>query len=53
MTHCRAMSRAPLAMSLASLALAATALVPATAPAATNPWLEQQPLNIAHQGGED
>jgi glycerophosphoryl diester phosphodiesterase len=40
-------------MSLASLALAATALVPAAAPAATNPWLEQQPLNIAHQGGED
>jgi glycerophosphoryl diester phosphodiesterase len=40
-------------MSLASLALAATALVPAAAPAATNPWLEKQPLNIAHQGGED
>jgi glycerophosphoryl diester phosphodiesterase len=47
------MSRAPLALSLASLALAATALVPAAAPAATNPWLEKQPLNIAHQGGED
>jgi glycerophosphoryl diester phosphodiesterase len=47
------MSRVPLVMSLASLALAATALVPAAAPAATNPWLEKQPLNIAHQGGED
>jgi len=50
------MSRAPLAPFAAltlSLALAATALVPAAAPAATNPWLEKQPLNIAHQGGED
>jgi glycerophosphoryl diester phosphodiesterase len=47
------MSRAPLALSLASLALAATALVPAAASAATNPWLEKQPLNIAQQGGED
>jgi glycerophosphoryl diester phosphodiesterase len=45
------MSRAPFAaLSLSLLALAAA--VPA-AGAATNPWLERQPLNIAHQGGED
>jgi glycerophosphoryl diester phosphodiesterase len=45
------MSRTPLAvLSLALLALAAAA--PA-AGAATNPWLESRPLNIAHQGGED
>src|SRR3954449_6308024 len=45
------MSRAPfaaLSLSLLSLAVA----VP-TAGAAVNPWLERQPLNIAHQGGED
>src|SRR3954464_12394146 len=46
------MSRAPLALSLATFALA-VAVVPAAAGAATNPWLERQPLNIAHQGGED
>jgi glycerophosphoryl diester phosphodiesterase len=41
-----------LALSLALSALAAG--VPAvSAGAATNPWLEKQPLNIAHQGGED
>ena len=44
------MSRALLALPAAALALAAA--VPA-AGAATNPWLERQPLNIAHQGGED
>jgi glycerophosphoryl diester phosphodiesterase len=45
------MSRAPLAaLSLSLLALAACAPV---AGAATNPWLESRPLNIAHQGGED
>jgi glycerophosphoryl diester phosphodiesterase len=44
------MSRALLALPAAVLALAAA--VPA-AGAATNPWLERQPLNIAHQGGED
>jgi glycerophosphoryl diester phosphodiesterase len=47
------MSRAPLALSLATLALAAVSVAPAAAAAATNRWLEQQPLNIAHQGGED
>jgi glycerophosphoryl diester phosphodiesterase len=41
-----------LALSLALSALAA-GVPAATAGAATNPWLEQQPLNIAHQGGED
>jgi glycerophosphoryl diester phosphodiesterase len=45
------MSRRTLALSLSALALAAAS--PAAAGAATNPWLEQQPLNIAHQGGED
>jgi glycerophosphoryl diester phosphodiesterase len=35
---------------LAALALAAAA--PAAA-AATNPWIEKTPLDIAHQGGED
>jgi glycerophosphoryl diester phosphodiesterase len=36
--------------------LAGLAVVPVVAPpapAATNPWIERQPLNIAHQGGED
>ena len=43
------MSRAlPTLLSLLALAAAAPA-----AGAATNPWLEKQPLNIAHQGGED
>jgi glycerophosphoryl diester phosphodiesterase len=43
------MSRAlPTVLSLVALAVAAPA-----AGAATNPWLEKQPLNIAHQGGED
>src|SRR3954471_3124946 len=45
------MSRALLAaLSLSLVTLAAA--VPA-AGAATTPWLERQPLNIAHQGGED
>jgi glycerophosphoryl diester phosphodiesterase len=35
-------------LSLLTLAVAAPA-----AGAATNPWLEKRPLNIAHQGGED
>ena len=35
------------------LLLMASLAVPAGARAATNPWLEKQPLNIAHQGGED
>jgi glycerophosphoryl diester phosphodiesterase len=48
------MSRAPLAaLSLATLALAGAATVAPAAGAATNPWIEKQPLNIAHQGGED
>jgi glycerophosphoryl diester phosphodiesterase len=43
------MSRAlPTVLSLLALAVAAPA-----AGAASNPWLEQRPLNIAHQGGED
>jgi glycerophosphoryl diester phosphodiesterase len=41
--------RAVLVLSLSIIAAAA----PAAAGAATNPWLERQPLNIAHQGGED
>src|SRR3954470_6403983 len=45
------MSRARLA-ALPAAVLALAAAVPA-AGAATNPWLERQPLNIAHQGGED
>jgi glycerophosphoryl diester phosphodiesterase len=43
----------PLVLSLSLLALAAAAPAAAPAGAATNPWLERQPLNIAHQGGED
>ena len=43
------MSRITLALIAAVVALAA----PAAASAATNPWLKQTPLNIAHQGGED
>ncbi|MDX6733391.1 MAG: glycerophosphoryl diester phosphodiesterase, partial [Baekduia sp.] len=43
------MSRAiPTVLSLLALAVAAPA-----AGAASNPWLVEQPLNIAHQGGED
>jgi glycerophosphoryl diester phosphodiesterase len=43
------MSRAiPTVLSLIALAVAAPA-----AGAASNPWLVKQPLNIAHQGGED
>jgi glycerophosphoryl diester phosphodiesterase len=38
----------PTVLSLLALAVAAPA-----AGAATNPWLVDQPLNIAHQGGED
>jgi glycerophosphoryl diester phosphodiesterase len=37
---------------LLAVALAALAAAPA-AGAATNPWIEQTPLDIAHQGGED
>jgi glycerophosphoryl diester phosphodiesterase len=48
------MSRAPLALSLATASLAAALLAAAPAGAATNNWLEPHtPLNIAHQGGED
>jgi glycerophosphoryl diester phosphodiesterase len=47
------MSRAPLALSVATLALTAACAAPAVAGAAVNPWLEKRPLNIAHQGGED
>jgi glycerophosphoryl diester phosphodiesterase len=36
---------------LAMLALALAVTAPATA--ATNPWIEKTPLDIAHQGGED
>jgi glycerophosphoryl diester phosphodiesterase len=36
------------------IAVMLSLLVPAgTAWAATNPWIESKPLNIAHQGGED
>jgi glycerophosphoryl diester phosphodiesterase len=42
--------RAPVLALLAALPALA---LPAAAPAATNPWIEQRPLNIAHQGGED
>jgi glycerophosphoryl diester phosphodiesterase len=38
----------PAVLTLVALAVAAPA-----AGAATNPWLEKRPLNIAHQGGED
>ncbi len=38
---------------LAVLLGSAIALSAAPASAATNPWLERRPLNIAHQGGED
>ncbi|MDX6703666.1 MAG: glycerophosphoryl diester phosphodiesterase [Baekduia sp.] len=35
------------------LTLLALAVAAPAAGAATNPWLEKRPLNIAHQGGED
>ncbi|MBJ7521397.1 MAG: hypothetical protein JHC84_16980 [Solirubrobacteraceae bacterium] len=38
---------------LAALLASAFALSAAPAFAATNPWLDRRPLNIAHQGGED
>lgn len=38
---------------LAVLLAAALMLSAAPAVAATNPWLDRRPLNIAHQGGED
>ena len=43
------MSRALTVLLTAALLAAA----PAAAGAAKNPWLENRPLNIAHQGGED
>jgi glycerophosphoryl diester phosphodiesterase len=48
-------SRAP-RFSLGALAVALGALLIASAPAAKaggNPWIVREPLNIAHQGGED
>jgi glycerophosphoryl diester phosphodiesterase len=36
-----------------SLSIVAAAAAPTAAGAATNPWLVKEPLNIAHQGGED
>jgi glycerophosphoryl diester phosphodiesterase len=42
--------RAP---ALAALALLAALLAAPVAGAATNPWIEKTPLDIAHQGGED
>lgn len=50
MTDCRAMSR----RAVLSLCAVAALVVPAgAAHAASNPWIESRPLNIAHQGGED
>jgi len=37
----------------AILALAGLAVAAPVSAAATNPWLDRRPLNIAHQGGED
>jgi len=37
----------------ALLALAGLAVAAPVSAAATNPWLDRRPLNIAHQGGED
>jgi glycerophosphoryl diester phosphodiesterase len=34
-------------------AVAALGVAPGAASAATNPWIERHPLDIAHQGGED
>src|SRR5215213_7530896 len=34
-------------------ALIGALVIPASAPAAENPWLAKRVLNIAHQGGED
>jgi glycerophosphoryl diester phosphodiesterase len=45
--------RTPRALLLAALAGAALLIPAASAPAATNPWLGERVLNIAHQGGED
>lgn len=41
------------ALALALLTAVAVLFAAAAANAATNPWLERRPLNIAHQGGED
>jgi glycerophosphoryl diester phosphodiesterase len=38
---------------LALVALLAAGWVGSAADAATNPWIEKTPLDIAHQGGED
>src|SRR5918994_861334 len=38
---------------LLSAPLVVALLLPASAPAADNPWLAKRVLNIAHQGGED
>jgi glycerophosphoryl diester phosphodiesterase len=40
-------------MRAALLAAAALAVAAPAASAATNPWIESKPLDIAHQGGED
>jgi glycerophosphoryl diester phosphodiesterase len=37
----------------ALLAVVALLIAAPAAPAATNPWIERTPLDIAHQGGED
>ena len=37
----------------ALLAVVALLVVAPAAGAATNPWIEKTPLDIAHQGGED
>jgi glycerophosphoryl diester phosphodiesterase len=41
------------ALALALLTAVAVLFAATAANAATNPWLERRPLNIAHQGGED
>jgi glycerophosphoryl diester phosphodiesterase len=35
------------------LAVVAVLVLAPAADAATNPWIEKTPLDIAHQGGED
>src|SRR5215216_7434714 len=40
-------------IALLSAPLGVALLLPASAPAADNPWLAERVLNIAHQGGED
>jgi len=40
-------------IALLSAPLVVALLLPASAPAADNPWLAERVLNIAHQGGED